>query len=134
MTRSKIMGGRDEHHRSVSSLNTATAGANRLQRERPARIVAVEAAMRDAGILARCTTYLTREDILQWPQDYHAVHAPAYLQRLNRLSRWGGSCCSYTDTTGAQQQHRLDQEAAQYSSVFLTAERSIDQPPHRPTY
>jgi acetoin utilization deacetylase AcuC-like enzyme len=64
--------------------------ANRLQRERPARIVALEAALRDAEILARCTTYQTREDILQSPQDYHAVHAPAYLQRLNRLCCRGG--------------------------------------------
>jgi hypothetical protein len=54
---------------------------NRLQRERPLRISVVEAALRDVGLLSRCTIYETKEGILSEQDYYHSPHLPGYLKR-----------------------------------------------------
>ena len=53
---------------------------NRLQRERPARIVAVETALRDAGLIDQCRVLSTNPTILT-EADFASVHSPAYLKR-----------------------------------------------------
>jgi hypothetical protein len=88
--------------------------ANRLQRERPARIVAVETALREAGLLARCSIYETREDILQLARSSEeqdscqAVHAPGYLKRYVLLyvaARWYNVVCLLSFTFHSSHHH-----------------------------
>ncbi|CAB9499185.1 Histone deacetylase 10 [Seminavis robusta] len=96
---------------------------NRLHRERPTRILAIRTALENApnNLWARCqllddsndtTTGTTSQavDFLN-DEDYLRVHLPGYMKRLNRIFDKNCHCCT---------QDRLDDEAAQYESIYFT--------------
>jgi histone deacetylase 6 len=87
---------------------------NRLHKERPLRVTSIMEALKNSpdDLAARCrmlgnTASELAQTFLQDDEDYLRVHLPGYIQRLNKLS--GCSCGE-----------KLDGEAHQYKSIFLT--------------
>lgn len=88
--------------------------------KRPKRITAIWNALKQLGLLERCFHLVQspKHDLLLTQEILKSVHLPAYLQRLDQLKDY-----STTPTTSTTTQHaRLQEEAAQYDSVYLTAQ------------
>jgi histone deacetylase 6 len=88
---------------------------NRFHPERPLRIVSIYDRLIQAGIQNRCAIFQPHSELsTRSPElaflkshDYLRVHIPGYMQRLERLSQ-----CTCL--------RRLDDEAQQFDSIFLT--------------
>ena len=79
----------------------------RLHKERPSRISAIHRSLQQAGLLSRCQVLGNEEELPSIHDLLQDVHLPAYLKRLEKLQN-----CTCQDT--------LQQEALQYTSVYLT--------------
>lgn len=99
---------------SSSSLHRE-ASARHL--ERPKRITAIWNALHQSGLLERCLHLVQspNNNLLLTREILESVHLPAYLQRLDRLK-------DYSTITFTTLHPRLQEEAAQYESVYLTSQ------------
>ena len=88
--------------------------SNRLHKERMERVLSIVEALENDTLLDRCHSLGSEPaavDFLE-DQDYLRVHLPGYMQRLSNFAN-----CSCK---------QLDCEAAQYESIFLTDQSTLE--------
>lgn len=88
--------------------------SNRLHKERPTRVLSIVEALENNALLDRCHSLGSEPAAIDFleDQDFLRVHLPGYMQRLSNFAN-----CSCT---------QLDCEAAQYESIFLTDQSTLE--------